>query len=120
VFFCRINHTFEFILTAEIAGVDADGLGTVLKRSHGQPGIKMDIGNERKGYLVTDGTDCPGRLHFRHRNPDNLTACLLKPQNLGHCRLDISGIGIGHGLNRDGRATADCDISYPDLAGIPA
>ena len=83
----------------------------VSMNEYGQPVVEMDIGNQGDGDLFFDAGDgyCGGLIG--HGNPDDFTARPGQTMDLVHRSRHILGGGVGHGLHRDRRHSADLNRS---------
>jgi len=115
----RSHDPGQFIRSAEIAGIDADGLSTIFHGSHGQTVIEMDIGNKRDGDRRPNPGESRGRIKIKNGHPDQFTARLFEGVNLGDGGVNITGVGIGHRLHRNGTVAAHHQIADPYLPGLP-
>jgi len=69
---------------------------------------------------VPDHRDSPCGTLVVDRNADQLGAGPGQVRDLSGCRLNISRVRIGHGLDHDRRATTDNDVIYGHAEGIAA
>ena len=72
----------------------------------------MDVGNERDAHLLLYRGDRLRGVHVGNGDAHNIRARGLHRLYLVHRRLDIPGLCIAHGLNRDGSIRADRNFSY--------
>ena len=63
------------------------------------------LGNGSGGSIVIDGY------------PHQLATGVGQRPDLGHCSLDVGGVGVGHGLNDDRVIAADQYVPYPGYFG---
>ena len=75
----------------------------------------MDIRHQGNIHLFFNSGDGLGGALIGHRKAHDLTARGLKALNLGYGGLHIPGLGIAHGLNRDGAAAADFQSAHVDF-----
>ena len=115
----RIHDPGQFGRTAQIAGIDADGLGAIFHGGNRQTMIKMDVRDQGNGDRRPNLSKGRRRLKIKDRHPDQLTTSLLKSMDLGHGSGDITGIGIGHGLHRNGTTAAHRHIANLYFPGLP-
>ncbi len=114
----RVHHPRQFVRPAKVAKIDAYSLRPVFQGGNCQPRIKMNVGNQRNRDLLADGTKSLRCLHVRHSHPDDLAARFLQPLDLADRGLGITGVGVGHGLHRDRRATANWSLADENLFGL--
>jgi hypothetical protein len=82
--------------------------------------MKMDIGDDRHIDLPDDVLECQRRFLIRAGDADNVGAGGFQRLDLGDCRRDIAGQGVGHRLHRDRRVAAHRHLADMDLAAYPA
>src|SRR5439155_17659750 len=73
--------------------------------------VVMDVGDARQWRALDDLSQSFGRLAVWNRRPHDLAARLLELVNLAQRRLDVSCVGLGHGLHRDRRRAPDHDAA---------
>ena len=81
----------------------------------------MDVGDERHrdARLFQDGKS-PRRRDIRHGKTHDVATGIGKRPHGAERRRGVMGIGIGHGLNRDGCRAADGHTSDRDGTGNSA
>ena len=79
--------------------------------------MKMDIGDERDVDLFLDLGHGLRRIGVGHGAPNQFTARLFQLMNLFDRGLHVSGIGLGHGLDRNVRSAAYLNATYIDRLG---
>ena len=115
--FTYIHHSFDPVLPADVAGVDADFGGAALGGQNGQLVVKVDVRHQRQGAFLADFGKPPGGLPVGHRQSDDLTAGSGQLFDLVQGALHIRGAGIQHGLNGHGSTAADGHIPHKNLSG---
>ena len=113
----HLHHSLYPVLSANVAGVDANFAGSGLSRRNGQLVIKVNIRNQGQHAFLTDLRKATGSLHIGHCQPDNLAAGRRQRTDLGKGALHIRGFGIQHGLDHNIRAAADGDTANHYLSG---
>ena len=117
---------------ADIAGIDAIFVerlraGRVLSQQF--VADIMKIAHQRRGDAhfqqpLLDVRHGGGGLIAVDRDAHDFRARARQIGDLPHRGLDVGGVGIGHGLHDDGRATphhyAACGLSYPHADGAAA
>ncbi len=116
--FRRLHHGLHLVRAADVAGIDADFVRTVLHGGDGHLVVEMDVSHQRDMNLAFDLGQRPGGLPVRHRTADDLAARLLQPVDLRHGGLDVLGPGIRHGLDQDRAAAAYLPGSYLYFPGV--
>jgi len=104
----------DFPRLADIAGIDADFVKSGLNRRQGQFVLEMDIGYEGFFDLPAYFFKMPGDLGIGYRQPDNFTPGVCQGVNLLNRGRDITGVGIGHGLNGYRETAPDNNLSNLD------
>ena len=62
-----------------------------------------------------DQADRLCRLQIGHGQANDVATRRLQRADLRHGRRDVAGIGIGHGLDDDGRIAADANVAHAHL-----
>ncbi|OQC54204.1 MAG: hypothetical protein BWX55_00579 [Deltaproteobacteria bacterium ADurb.Bin022] len=75
----------------------------------------MNVRNQRNPDSFLDGGNGGGGFVVRQRNPDDFAPGFFKGFNLSDGRLDISGVGVGHGLYNHRSIAADCHAPEMNL-----
>ena len=85
----------------------------------GQPVIEVDVHDQRDADLGSDLADRRRGVRVGDRHPHDLAAGRLQRPDLVHRRLDVPRVGLGHGLDRDGRVPADRHLAHLERARPP-
>jgi len=73
--------------------------------------IEVDVGDHRDRRLDHDRLERLDVLLARHGHAHDVGAGLGDTPDLVHRRLQVGGLGLGHGLHHDRGAAADLDAS---------
>ena len=112
----NIHHSLHTVLTADIAGVNANLGRSALCCGNRKPIVKVDIRNQRQRRLRTNLAKGFCRLHIGNSKPCHLAACRGKLTYRRKRRFYIRCRRIEHGLDYDRISSADPNISnsyYP-------
>ena len=111
----HLHHGLDPILTADVAGVDADFGRAALCRGDGKSVIKMDIRYEGQGRVLADVRKAPGGFHVGNCQPGDLAPGGGKLPDLLQAALHVRGFGIEHGLDDHRGAAADGNAAHQNL-----
>ena len=115
LFPARIHDRADALLSADVAGVDADLGGAALRCGDGKAVVKVDIRHQRQRRCRRDLGKALGRVHIRNGQTRDLAACRRQRTELTQRALDVGRPGVQHRLNGNGRAAADGDAAHMDL-----
>src|SRR5207245_8803729 len=91
----------------------------LLERDQRQLVIEMDGRDERDPYLPFDLAELLGGFLDRHRAADDVASGRLEGPDLEQGCLDVTRVGLGHGLHGDRGAAADREAAQLDLPRFP-
>src|SRR5690606_20890531 len=114
----RIHHRTDAIFPPDIAGVDAQAVDAFFRDRQRDLIVEMNISHQRDIDPLADFTKRIRRLHGRHRHPYDIHAGIFHATDLANGCIHITGFGIGHRLDADGRIATNRDIAHHDLAGF--
>ena len=107
----------NFSLFPDVAGIDPKAIHTLFYCFERETVIEVDICNKRDPRPPSDFTQHFRRVHIRHSDPHYLAPRLFKMTDLVERLQDIAGVCIAHGLDYDGRSTADFHCTESNLPG---
>ena len=105
---------------ADITGVDAQTGGPRFGGLDGAFVVKMDVGDDRHRAFGDDKLQRAGAVFIWGRDADDIGPGNGGAPDLFQRRLDVRGDGIGHGLHRNWRITANRNFAHHDLARFTA
>ena len=116
------------VLEADIAGIDAVfGERFGASRVIGEQGVTdiVEIANERHSdaalhEFIADMGDGGGGFIAVNRDADELGACANEGSDLLHRAINVSGVGIRHGLHDNRRAATDDHTADTNGDGLMA
>ena len=114
---CRVDHRLNAIFPANIAGIDAQAIDTVLGDLQRDLVIEMNIRHQGNLHLTTNLPKGACRIHGGHGNPYDVGACRLQPLDLGNRGCHVTGLGVGHALHGNRRVAAYGHGAHHDLPG---
>src|SRR3989304_4426676 len=103
----------------DIARIEAQAVHPLLERLERQPVVEVDVSNEGDADLGANRAPDGRGLPTGAGEPHHLTARRLQGPDLIDGGLDVAGIGLGHGLDRDRRVPADLERAHLDLPRLP-
>ena len=115
----RGDHLTHPVLGSDIARIDPQTGRPCLRRFYPAPIMKMDIRHDRHGAFAHNLLQRHGTRLIRDRNPHDIRPCLGRRLHLRHRRRHVARIRVGHGLDRNRRATAHGYVAHHDLATFP-
>ena len=77
--------------------------------------VEVDVGNHGDRQLLHDRPQRLDVLVARDGDPHEVRSGLRDLPDLRHRRLDVGGLGLGHRLDDDRRATPDLDAANVDM-----
>src|SRR5690606_1819913 len=114
----RIHHRAHAIFPTDIAGVDALAVDAPFRHRQRDLVVKVDVRHQRHIDPLAEFTEGIRRFHGRHRHPHDIHPCIFHATDLADSCVHITGFGIGHRLDADGRIATNRDIAHHDLAGF--
>ena len=72
------DNLFNFLLPANIAGIDSKFIHACLGCTDRQSPVKMNIGNQRRSHFAFYCWQCRERLFVRNGHPDDLASGLFQ------------------------------------------
>ena len=115
------NHFFDFFLTADVAGIDAQAVCAAFGRGDRAFVVEVNVCDQRHvADLFLDLGKSRGRFQRGHRHAHDIGAGFRAGLDLCDRGGNVLGVGAGHGLHRDGRTTANGHPPHPDLARFTA
>jgi hypothetical protein len=110
-FFSGFYDGFGAFASADIAGIQSEGIYSAFDGGEGQSVIEVDIGNERDTDLFSDIGKSFSGLFIGYRKTDDLASGFFQFPDASDSRFDVAGIGLGHGLYGDWCITADKNVT---------
>ena len=108
----------DLILAAEVAGIDAQPVNAAFQRGQGEMVIEVDVGDDGDRGVGGDAGEGFRRLHIGNGEADDLAPGQSQAFDLGAGGRDVTGVGLGHGLDRDGGPAADGNVAQADGAAV--
>ena len=102
----------------DIPRIDAEGVDTGFHGGQRQAVIEMDIGDEGDAGQRFDVANGFGSFFVRHGNAHDVGTGRAERIDLGRAARRIDGAVRAHGLDGDGRPTADGDACHADLSRL--
>ena len=112
----RLDDLVHPVVRADVARIEPDLLHTGGNGSQRQLIVKMDVGHDRQGRIRADFLERVRRFQIGHGAADDVAARVSQRADLGERRLRIAGVGVRHGLHRNGCAAADRHRADHDLS----
>ena len=106
-----LHHSFDAVVVADVAGVDADLIHAHVRAGQCGLVIKVDIRHDGDIHRILDGLDALGVCCAGAGHAQDLTARRLAALRLRHIALDVLHRDVQHGLHRDGVVAADGHIA---------
>ena len=116
----RADDFGDALAAADIAWVDPQAGGALVRRLERTFVMEMDVGDDRHIGRRRDPVEMCGRFRRGAGHADDVRAGILAATNLVDRRADIFGRRVGHGLHGNRGIAADGDIADHDLAGRAA
>ena len=113
-----VDHGAHPLFVADVARIDAQAVGTVLGHFQGDAVVEVDVGDDGNAGLLLDELEGFRRFHGGYRDPDYVSTDPLDPLDLLDGGGDIRGLGVGHGLHRDGGIAPNRHVADHDLPGL--
>jgi hypothetical protein len=110
----------DLLRAADVARIEPQAVDARIDGGQGQAMIEMDVGDERDAGAAPDRGQGGRGSPVRDGQPDDLGPGPGQAADLRDGRPHIPGVGLGHGLDDDGRAGADGHAADLDPAGLPA
>ena len=110
-----VGENTHVLLSADVAGVNAQFVNAVFHRLDGELVIKMNVGDQRNGAPVHQRAHRFGACLVVNGYANDIRARHRQRADLGERRLHVRRVRIGHRLYADRRAPADEDVSGLDL-----
>ena len=108
---CRPHDRLHAVRAADVAGVQADLVHACLDGGKRQTVVKVNVRHDRQGRACADLAQRFRRRFVRHGAAHDVAAGLRQCVNLRKRCFRVAGIRVRHGLDGDGRAAADQNIS---------
>jgi hypothetical protein len=105
----------DFLPPADVPRVEPDRVRPRFDRFQRQRVVEVDVGDHRDRRLGDDRPQRLGVLLARHRAAHHVRARVRHLADLIQRRGQVRGLGLGHRLHRDRRATADRQAADEDL-----
>ena len=99
-------HRLYPLLSADIAGVDADGIHATLRTGNGVLVVEVDVRHQGNVDPLLEPVHRFRRRLVRNGHPDDLAPGLFQGQDLAHRGRHVVRLGIAHGLNAHRGAAA--------------
>ena len=112
-----VHHGLDPVLSADVAGVDADGRGSVFRSGQRAAVVKVDVRNDGQRGLRCNFSERNRRLRGGDGDAGDLTAGRGEGLDLRDGALHVRGPGVAHGLDGNRRAAAHKDGADFDLSG---
>ena len=114
-------HDFgDALAAADIARIDPQAGGALVRRFERAFVVEMDVGDDRDIGCRGDLVEMCGRFRRGAGHADDVRPGILAATNLVDRRADILGRRVGHGLHGNRGIAADGDVADHDLAGRAA
>src|SRR6185312_1909294 len=115
-----LHHFFDARGRTDIAGIDAQARGAVLRRLDRALVVEVDVRDDRHLHLRDDVFEgCRGFL-VRAGDAHDIGAGPLQRLDLSYRRLDVMRQRVGHRLDGDRRIAADRHRADVDLPTLPS
>jgi hypothetical protein len=111
-FRCCSGHFPDLVLATDVAGVETQAVHTLPQSLQRKFVVKMYVRNDGKRGFSLYRTQRPGSVHVGHPEPDDFAAAFFQSSDLSCGSLDVTRVGIGHGLNRNRSAVTEGNVSY--------
>ena len=110
-----VCHCADPVGSADVAGIDADLVGSRRDRLKGEAVVKVDVGHHRHPRMFLESGDKRHCLPVRNSRSDNPAARRLERRRLPKISVDVVGWDAEHRLNCHRRASADGDAAHQNL-----
>jgi hypothetical protein len=100
--FSCLDHFIDFPLGTDVARVDPHSVGSRIQGAYCQFVVKVDIGDQWKLSVLSQGSKTVQGIFIWHGYPDDLATGGGKFPCLGQGSLDIGSGRVSHGLDRNG------------------
>ena len=105
-------------LAADVAGIDAHLGDAVFDGTDGELVVEVDVGHQRHRGCVHQRAHGLGAGLVVDGHAHDVRACVRHAANLRKGGLYVASVGVGHGLNGNGRAAADGDAACENLSRL--
>jgi light-regulated signal transduction histidine kinase (bacteriophytochrome) len=116
--FARAHNFGNLVLPADVPGIDPETIHALLHRLERKAVVEVDIRDQRELRAFSDLAERFRRIHVRYRQPNDLTARLLKMIDLLKRLRGFPRVRIAHGLDSHGRSAADLHVAESYLSGF--
>ncbi len=116
----RVGHEPDLVLSADVAGVDADLVDARLDGGEGEFIVHLDVRDDGHPDVFFQSFDGLDIFHVRDRKADELAAGGRQFSRLKDVRLDVALRRIEHGLDDDGCVSAKRYIAHENLSCLSA
>ena len=111
-----IGHSLDAVVVADVAGVDANFIGTGIQRGQRGAVVKMDVSHDGDVDGLFNGGHHGGVRRTGHCDADDLAACSGYALGLGYVARNILDRDVQHRLYGDGVGTANFNIADFDFS----
>ena len=107
----------HLLVVADVAGGDAQAVRASFGSGEAALVVEVDVRDQRHvTHFLLDLTKSLGGGEGRHRDAHDVRTRLHRRADLGHGGGHVLGVGVGHGLHRDGGGAADGDAPHTNSA----